>query len=119
MDEDRPLDERLQAFANRADWLEPLGLDKGYTHQINHMIHHFDQMGVREERPGLPGEPNFPDVMQVSDQPGRGVEAEVEAEDRIARRQTAVRDGDEGAPDLGRIEKVRRFPGGLTRPRTA
>ncbi len=68
MDESLPLSQRLQAFANRANWLEPLGLDKSYTHQINHMIHHFDKMGVVEVRPGLPGDDLFPATMQVSDE---------------------------------------------------
>jgi hypothetical protein len=42
-------------------------LDKGYIHQINHMIHHFDEMGVVERRPGLPDDSNFPPVMQVQE----------------------------------------------------
>jgi len=127
MDEGSPRSQRLEAFANRADWLEPLNLDKSYTHQINHMIHNFHQMGVVEERPGLPDDPDFPDVMQVSDQPDRGAEEEeAKAEDRIGKRMTAKRDeGEFGGPegeevfDPSQIEKVRRFPRGLTHPRTA
>ncbi len=132
MNADLPLTERLQAFAGRANWLEPLDLDKSYTHQINHMIHHFDQMGVVEVRPGLPDDPDFPDVMQVSDQPDTAAAKEVDVEekarteDRIARRLTAQRqdgegggsDGDVGT-DLSQIEKVHRFPNGLSRTRTA
>ncbi len=133
-----PLGERLQAFANRANWLEPLGLDKSYTHQINHIIHHFEQMGVVEVRPGPKDHANFPAVMQVSDQrqPKSWKNANVEtrrepdgddamrALERVVARITARLDAgaDAGAASpevvsLGSIEKVRRFTGGLTRYR--
>jgi hypothetical protein len=59
--------QRLQAFANRANWFEPLGLSKSYTEQINHMIHHFDEMGVVEVRVDTSLAPAFPAVMQVED----------------------------------------------------
>jgi hypothetical protein len=91
-----PLSQRLDAFANRANWLAPLGLNKSYTDQINTMIDHFDQMGVVEVQPGLPDDPNFPDVMQVSDQADVG-------EAIAASEQT----------DLSMIEKLNRFPHGL------
>ncbi len=67
MDTDQDLGQRLQAFANRASWFAPLGLDKPYAHQLNHMIHHFAEMGVLEVRQGLPDDPNFPPAMQVQD----------------------------------------------------
>ncbi|UUX50982.1 LodA/GoxA family CTQ-dependent oxidase [Nisaea acidiphila] len=134
MNESLPRSERLQAFANRANWLEPLGLEKGYTHQINHMIHHFDQMGVVEVRSGLPDDPDFPAVMQVSDQPQpevwkrANVETEAEdwrAEERLGARITASRPDAEAGPDgvsaptdLSSIEKVNRFPHGLLRSRS-
>lgn len=126
-----PLSERRQAFANRANWLEPLGLDKSYTHQINHMIHHFDQLGVVEVQPGLPDDPNFPNVMQVSDQQQLEVSKDVNIEEiaqpdqeqivsQIAKRLTVqasdIEDDeaqDSGPTDLTQIDKVNRFPHGL------
>ena len=128
MNPDLPRSERLQAFANRANWLEPLGLDKSYTHQINHMIHHFDQMGVVEVRPGLPDDPDFPNAMQVSDQRQRSrdavnveqsAEPSAEHEERLAQRLTVQPENVSDAQssqdptDLTRIEKVNRFPNGL------
>lgn len=125
MDTERPLGERLQAFANRSNWFEPLGLDQNYTHQINQMIKHFDRMGVLEVRLGPKDDPDFPPVMQVSDQPDLDDKDKADAKDRIARPLSLDRDdadtGDpdaDGAFDLSQIEKVRRFPGGLRRPRT-
>ena len=129
-----PLSERLEAFANRASWLEPLDLDKSYTHQINHMIRYFDQMGVVEVRAGLPDDPNFPDEMQVSDQldarawrtdnvlqPAEKTAEPDVAVKRIAKRLTLrMLDrsdeelDDSGPTDLTQIEKVNRFPHGLT-----
>ncbi|SLN32396.1 L-lysine 6-oxidase [Roseovarius litorisediminis] len=116
-----PMSERLQAFANRANWLEPLNLQKSYTHQINHMIHHFGEMGVVETREGVPDDPAFPAMMQVSDQHQAGWKApNVETEDgakQLAERLAAppsepvIDLTDEGAPDLSRIEKVQRFTG--------
>ncbi len=96
MNTELPLSQRLEAFTNRANWLEPLGLNRSYTDQINHMIDHFDQMGVVEVQPGLPDDPNFPDVMQVSDQADLG---EATAPNEHA--------------DLSFIEKLNRFPHGL------
>lgn len=100
MDRSRGLNDRLQAFGNRANWLEPLGLKKSYTHQINHMIHNFDEMGVVEVRPGIPDDPNFPAVMQVSDQQPLSALKKAEAEGE--------------AEPLGFIQKVNRFPKGLS-----
>lgn len=115
MDAKRPLSERLEAFANRANWLEPLDLDKSYTHQINHMIRHFEEMGVVEVRPGLPKDPNFPDVMQVSDQKQtawKSTNVKGPDPERLARRQSVREDPDTGGADLTKIDKVRRFEGG-------
>jgi len=66
IDTNKTLGERLQAFANRASWLTPLGLDKSYTDQINNMINHFDHMSIVEARPG-PKDNNFPEVLQVAE----------------------------------------------------
>jgi len=50
MDTARPLEERLAAFARRADWDRPLGLKKSYTEQINSLVANISQMGVVEVR---------------------------------------------------------------------
>ncbi len=100
-DTTQPMQARLEAFRNRANWLEPLGLDQSYIHQINHMIHHFDQMGVVAVRPGLPDEPEFPDVFEVSDQ--QEVDTGVSA---LATGPDAARH-----TDLTSIDKVRRLAG--------
>lgn len=116
MDTGLELSDRLQAFASRAQWVRPLGMDKGYTHQINHMIHHFDKMGVVEVREGIPGSKDFPPVMQVSE--GKHDWAGQEHEKCLALTAVAPeaqeRDQyDDADQDLTRIEKVRRFPHGL------
>lgn len=130
MDESREPSERIQAFANRADWLEPLDLDKSYTHQINQMIHHFDRMSVVEVRPGLPDEPDFPDVMQVADAPPPKHLDEIASVDAgmaddqastavgpmpgaLAAQSMAGGSPQDGPADLLTIDKVRRFPNGL------
>lgn len=59
-----PRKERLAAFSRRASWFRTLGPD-GYVSQINNMIANFGDMGVLETRAGVPGDPDFPPVMQV------------------------------------------------------
>jgi hypothetical protein len=100
----RPLGERLAAFANRAAWIRPLG-SVSYTDQINNMVENISQMGVVVTRPG-PGDPNFPATMQVEDLP----------EHVVARLRAAPEEALAAAQiDLTQIDKVRRFPRGLRR----
>lgn len=116
MDTHLERDDRLQAFADRANWLEPLGLDKSYTDQINHMIHHFDRMAVVEVRPGIPDSADFPPVMQVAD--AKHERAAMKDLALTATHAEAPETGDRdarGASDLSRIDKVRRFRNGLRR----
>ena len=101
MDEERPLAERLAAFARRASWLQPLG-NISYTDQINTMIAHFDRMGVIEPRDGPKSGP-FPALMEVQDLDDAPHLA-IAATRRVAEQL-----------DLSGIEKVRRFPHGLKR----
>jgi L-lysine epsilon oxidase-like protein len=110
MDTNQELGQRLQAFANRADWFAPLG--QGYVHQLNHMIHHFAEMGVVEVRQGVPDDPNFPPTMQVQDyrpaaaeEPQQGAVFHGAGEDRIETMDEF---------DLTQIEKVHRFQPGTT-----
>ena len=100
-----PLGDRLQAFANRASWLEALNLDKGYTHQINKMIHHFDHLSVVETRDGPKDDLNFPSIMQVADK------VKLRYTPQAITTYMKLEEGgmaDEDT-DLTKIEKVRRF----------
>ncbi len=59
---------RIQAFANRSDWLNDLPLDgkaPTYTNQINSMVDYFDKLAVVQKRSGVANDPNFPKEMQV------------------------------------------------------
>jgi hypothetical protein len=103
MDRSRPLSQRLAAFARRADWDAPLGLDKSYTEQINSLVGDISQMGVVEVRDGLPDDPLFPPRMQVQQLPAG-----------TAPRLAAAAPAPAGPrTDLSTIAKVRRFPRGL------
>lgn len=62
IDTNKPLGERLEAFANRTNWFEPLG--KGMD-ALNNMIAHFDEMGLVEMREGVEGDPLFPTQIGV------------------------------------------------------
>jgi hypothetical protein len=100
MNTQRPLDERLAAFARRADWNDPLGPDKSYTEQINSLVADISQMGVVEVREGVKDDPLFPPVMEVQQLPPH-----------TARRLAAAPAGPR--VDLSTIAKVHRFPHGL------
>lgn len=67
MDESKPKEERLRAFARRAAWIRPLG-NVSYEEQINSMIADISQMGVVEvcdgPKDGL-GLPQFLEVEQL------------------------------------------------------
>jgi hypothetical protein len=104
LDPERPMSDRLAAFARRASWLRPLG-SKSYTDQINNMIAHFDRMGVVESRRGPTSGP-FPPVFEVEDLPP-DVRARAATLDPRAAEEL----------DLSGIDKVRRFPHGLRRRR--
>src|SRR6185369_15288164 len=103
MDANNELGQRLQAFANRASWFAPLGLDQSYAHQLNYMIQHFGEMGVVEMRDGLPGDPHFPATMQVQD--GRPAAAQQMLTPGAQQNQIDA----EEMTDLSQIEKVQRF----------
>ncbi len=109
MDTSKELSQRLQAFANRANWLQPLGLDKGYTHQINHMIHHFGEMGIVESRPGLPDDPHFPAMMEVEDSEAKKDKKHPHSDAfKALTVDLTIAEADD-VYDLTLIEKVRRF----------
>jgi hypothetical protein len=104
MDTKRPLAERLSAFAARAAWVRPLLSSTSYTDQINHMIHHFSQMGVVEPREGPKDDPHFPPEMEVENLPHKMREHLESAPEGRHRTDPT---------DLRNISKVRRFPNGL------
>ncbi len=70
MDETRPREERLAAFYRRSSWTRWLGHPQSPLGQINTMIANFAELGVVEQRPGLPDDPDFPPVMYVESRPG-------------------------------------------------
>jgi hypothetical protein len=101
MNTQRPLDERLAAFARRDDWDRPLSLHQSYTEQINSLVADISQMGVVEVREGVKDDPLFPPVMEVQQLPphtARRLAAAPPAGPRV---------------DLSTIAKVHRFPHGL------
>jgi hypothetical protein len=116
MDENRPLGERLAAFANRAAWIRPLGA-KSYTDQINNMITRFGEMGVVEVREGPIDSEHFPSVIEVEQLEPRHIphvlRAEVAGPVASDRRLALAENADD--IDLTNIEKVHRFPYGLRR----
>jgi hypothetical protein len=116
MDEQRPLGERLAAFANRAAWIRPLGTTS-YTDQINNMIKHYGEMGVVEVRQGPQDNEYFPPVMEVEQLEPRHVQRLLSIEAAETPVRGLSREPQESAEDvdLTNIEKVHRFPYGLRR----
>lgn len=115
MDESLPLGERLAAFATRSLWVRPLGTGT-YTDQINNMIDHFGKMGVVEVREGPSDRANFPATMEVEQlEPAHHEQRLLKAlqERERVTTTTAV----EQDIDLTGIEKVNRFPHGLSQRR--
>jgi hypothetical protein len=104
MDTEKPLGERLQAFAARAAWIRPLG-SKSYTDQIQNMIHHFGDMGVVEHRDG-PGDQHFPAEIQVEILPHH-----------THRRLLETKEPPNAADRVNLLgtDKARRFPRGIRR----
>jgi hypothetical protein len=115
MDKDRPLGERLAAFANRAAWIRGLGT-KSYTDQINNMIRDFGKLGVVELREG-PGDQEFPATMEVEQLPPHKVllKAVAAVEEKRVRGISNEPERSADDVDLTNIEKVHRFPFGLRR----
>lgn len=111
MDEDLPLGERLAAFAKRSLWILPLG-NASYTDQINNMIDHFGDMGVVEVREGPSDRENFPAVIEVEQLDPRHHKQRL-----LKALPGAAPLGPEQDVDLTGIEKVNRFPNGLSQRR--
>lgn len=111
MDEDLPLADRLAAFAQRSLWIRPLGT-VSYTDQINNMIANFGALGVVEVREGPSDRENFPatlEVEQLAPKPKGKLKAMMAALPETLAAEEDV--------DLTGIEKVNRFPHGLSQRR--
>ncbi|MFL6245359.1 MAG: LodA/GoxA family CTQ-dependent oxidase [Thermoanaerobaculia bacterium] len=111
MNEKLPLGERLAAFAQRSLWIRPLGTTS-YTDQINNMIEHFGALGVVEVRKGPSDRENFPaqiEVEQLPPKPKAKTKALLAAMPESLAAEEDV--------DLTGIEKVNRFPHGLSQRR--
>jgi hypothetical protein len=66
MDPRQPLAARIAAFNRRSDWTRNLfQASTPWIEQLTNMVHSFDKMGVVEKRPGIVGDPNFPEEMFV------------------------------------------------------
>ena len=63
MDTSQPRENRRQAFQRRASWVR--GMHGTAAQQILQMVAAFGQIGVVEARPGIKGDPDFPEVMFV------------------------------------------------------
>jgi hypothetical protein len=59
-----PPEQRLAAFNHRADWERAIfhGSD---VEIMTKMVAHFGAMGIVEQRPGVKGDPDFPEIMYV------------------------------------------------------
>lgn len=68
MDESKPMEERLRAFAKRSAWLRPLG-NISYQDQINNMIRDIAQMGIVEVRDGPRDGSGLPAFLEVEQLP--------------------------------------------------
>jgi hypothetical protein len=118
MDESLPLGDRLAAFATRSSWIRPLG-SGSYTDQINNMVDHFGKLGVVEVREGPSDRENFPAVIEVEQlhaahHQQRVLKALAATEAVVAA--PGIEDVEQDV-DLTGIEKVNRFPHGLSQRR--
>ena len=66
MDTSLPREARIAAFNYRPSWLRPVTEPSAPAPQVMmRMIAHFGAMGIVEARPGIKGDPEFPEVMYV------------------------------------------------------
>lgn len=63
IDTSQPLERRLEAFHSREQWLR--ALTGSVSEQMTQMIAEFGRMGVVEARPGVKGDPLFPETLFV------------------------------------------------------
>jgi hypothetical protein len=79
MDSTRSREERLAAFNTRCFWTRAID-DPGQSiaQWMLNMVERFGGMGVIEQRPGLPNDPDFPEVMYVESLRGSRLHALLE-----------------------------------------
>ena len=88
MNAELPREERIAAFNQRSDWDRTLGA--GYMKQLEAMVEHFDRQGIVEVRKGIPGDPDFPPVMQVEDRGGEDLSQEERTQTDLGMRRALV-----------------------------
>ena len=67
MDKNRPRAERLAAFKSREHWVRTM--TGSAPDQILQMVREFSEMGLIVARPGIQGDPDFPEVIYVESLP--------------------------------------------------
>jgi hypothetical protein len=79
MDSTRSREERLAAFNTRCFWTRVIDdPDQSNAQWMLNMVERFGGMGVIEQRPGLPNDPDFPEVMYVESLRGSRLHALLE-----------------------------------------
>ncbi|WAS97368.1 LodA/GoxA family CTQ-dependent oxidase [Nannocystis punicea] len=111
VDPQRPLAERLTAFAHRASWTRTFDA-ASYTETINNFVAHIDWPGVVEPRPGPTDGAPFPAVLEVEELPQPLVAA---PQGLPAGTVATPAETEALEKELLAIEKVHRFPTGLHR----
>jgi hypothetical protein len=123
IDPNKPREERVAAFNQRAMWLRVLS--QNYLEAIDEFVHKFGDMGVVEMRQGVKDDPELPEFMLVESRPNftdvesiapnRNLialhvsEAEAEGHAEAASLAATAADRTEEEFMSGYIEKVRRF----------
>jgi hypothetical protein len=70
VDAERPREERLAAYNRRASWFRFIDDAGGpIAERMKRMVAHFAAQGILEARPGVPDDPDFPDLMLVETVP--------------------------------------------------
>jgi hypothetical protein len=81
IDTSLPHEERIIAFNHRPNWLRAL---KGsVADEMKQMVAHFGAMGIVEERPGVKGDPDFPEIMFVETLAGSRLKAQAKQAVRL------------------------------------
>lgn len=87
MDTSLPREERIIAFNNRPNWLRAL---KGsVAEEMKQMVAHFGAMGIVEARPGIKGDPDFPETIYVETLTGSHLKAQALQATRMLAEQPA------------------------------